>query len=45
MIGYKASRKKWVQRYGVTLAPSIFAHLNPCEFDEAEQLEKLKSSY
>lgn len=41
MAGYKASRKKWVQRYGFTLAPSIFSHLNPCEFEEAQGLEKL----
>lgn len=35
------SGKKWVKRFGVTLAPSIYAHLNPCEYEEALQLEKL----
>lgn len=34
------SGKKRVMRFGVTLAPSLFAHLNPCEYEEAVQLEK-----
>ncbi len=37
--GHKASR--WVQRFGVTLIPSLFSHLNPCESEEAQELEKL----
>lgn len=32
--------KGWVRDYGVTLLPALYAHLNPCEYEEADQLEK-----
>lgn len=32
--------KGWVRDYGVTLLPALYAHLNPCEYDEADRLEK-----
>lgn len=30
----------WVRDYGVTLAPALYAHLNPCEYEEADRIEK-----
>lgn len=37
--GHRCGRG-WVTRYGVTLAPALFTHLNLCEMTEAQDLEQ-----